>query len=135
MYLSLLGLEHGVDPKSAFTSVSNKILIILILTDNTTQISQVIILSLTGIIGRVGFGFASDICGPWNLLIPVSGFLSLMLLTTCAVYVIWIFTRITSNLMSFPTAKAPSHLSPCPSSMASFQALVCSTLRSFIVWL
>jgi MFS family permease len=65
MYLSLLGLEHGVDPKSAFTSV--------------------IILSLTSIIGRVGFGFASDICGPWNLLIPVSGFLSLMLLTTCAV--------------------------------------------------
>jgi len=65
MYLNLLGLEHGVDPKTAFNSV--------------------IILSFTGIIGRVAFGFASDICGPWNLLIPVSGFLSLMLLTTCTV--------------------------------------------------
>lgn len=38
MYLSLLGLEHGVDPKSAFTSVSIKIPIVSILTDNATQI-------------------------------------------------------------------------------------------------
>jgi len=65
MYLDLLGLERGVDQKSAFNSV--------------------VILSFTGIIGRVGLGFASDFVGPWNLLMPVSGFLSLMLLTTCAV--------------------------------------------------
>jgi len=65
MYLDLLGLEHGVDPKSAFNSV--------------------VILSFTGILGRVGFGFASDLYGPWNLLMPVSGFLSFMLLTTCTV--------------------------------------------------
>ncbi|KAF8954570.1 major facilitator superfamily domain-containing protein [Flammula alnicola] len=65
MYLDLLGREKGVDAKSAFNTV--------------------IILSLTGIIGRVGFGFASDIVGPWNLLIPVSGGLVLMLFTMCTI--------------------------------------------------
>jgi len=65
MYLELLGREHGVDPNLAFYSI--------------------IILSLSGIIGRVGLGFASDFVGPWNLLMPVSGFLALMMFTTCSI--------------------------------------------------
>jgi len=65
MYLDLLGKERGVNPNLAFYAV--------------------IILSLSGIFGRVGFGFASDIVGPWNLLLPVSGFLALMMFTTCSI--------------------------------------------------
>jgi hypothetical protein len=38
MYLGLLGLEHGVDPKSAFTSVSMKPLSYRSLLINATQI-------------------------------------------------------------------------------------------------
>lgn len=36
MYLNLLGLEHGVDPKTAFNSVSIKSLSYRSLTDNAT---------------------------------------------------------------------------------------------------
>lgn len=65
MYLDLLGKERGVDPNMAFNTV--------------------IILSLAGIFGRVGLGFASDFVGPWNLLMPVSGFLALMMFLTCSI--------------------------------------------------
>jgi len=65
MYLDLLAQQKGVDAKSAFNSV--------------------IILSLTGMIGRIGLGFASDIVGPWNLLMPVSGGMVLMMFTMCTV--------------------------------------------------
>jgi hypothetical protein len=36
MYLDLLGLERGVDPKSAFNSVSTKVAIVSIFTDKVT---------------------------------------------------------------------------------------------------
>ncbi|KAF9562087.1 MFS general substrate transporter, partial [Agrocybe pediades] len=65
MYLNLLGLEKGVDANTAFNTI--------------------IILSLSGIFGRVGFGFASDFVGPFNLMIPISGFLALMMFTTCTI--------------------------------------------------
>ncbi|KDR79186.1 hypothetical protein GALMADRAFT_243084 [Galerina marginata CBS 339.88] len=65
MYLDLIGVERGVNPNTAFY--------------------MVIVLSLSGILGRVGLGFASDIVGPWNLLLPVSGFLALMMLTMCSI--------------------------------------------------
>ncbi|KAF9475743.1 MFS general substrate transporter [Pholiota conissans] len=65
IYLDLLSQHKGVDARSAFNSV--------------------IILSLTGMIGRTAFGFASDIVGPWNLLVPVSGGMVLMLFTMCTV--------------------------------------------------
>jgi len=65
MYLELLGRERGVDPNTAFNTV--------------------IIFSLAGIFGRVGLGFASDFVGPWNLLMPVSGFMALMMLLTCSI--------------------------------------------------
>jgi len=65
MYLDLLGKERGVNPNLAFYTV--------------------VILSFSGIFGGVGFGFASDIVGPWNLLMPVSGFLALMMFTTCSI--------------------------------------------------
>jgi len=64
-YLDLIGLDRGVDPKSAFNSV--------------------MVLSFTGILGRIGFGYASGKVGAWNLLIPVSGFTALMMLTLCTV--------------------------------------------------
>lgn len=51
------------------------------------MVVQVIILSVTGMIGRIGLGFASDIVGPWNLLVPVSGGMVLMMFTMCTVYV------------------------------------------------
>lgn len=65
VYLDLLAQQKGVDAKSAFNSV--------------------IILSLTGLVGRVAFGFAADIVGPWNLLVPVSGGMVLMLFTMCTI--------------------------------------------------
>jgi MFS family permease len=65
MYLDLLAQQKGVDARSAFNSV--------------------IILSLTGMIGRIALGFASDIVGPWNLLVPVSGGMVLMMFTMCTV--------------------------------------------------
>ncbi|PPQ88205.1 hypothetical protein CVT25_005170 [Psilocybe cyanescens] len=65
MYLNLLGLEKGVKPDFAF--------------------NMIIVLSLSGILGGVGFGYASDFVGPWNLLPPISGFLSIMLFTTCTI--------------------------------------------------
>jgi len=65
MYLDLLGKEHGVNLNLAFYTI--------------------IILSFTGIIGRVGLGFASDIVGPWNAMVPVSFFLAIMMFTTCSI--------------------------------------------------
>ncbi|KAF8154569.1 major facilitator superfamily domain-containing protein [Crassisporium funariophilum] len=65
MYLDLLGLERGVDQKSAFTSV--------------------VVLSFTGIIGRASLGFASDMFGVWNVLMPVSGGLALTMFTVIGV--------------------------------------------------
>ncbi|PPR00698.1 hypothetical protein CVT24_000986 [Panaeolus cyanescens] len=65
MYLNLLGLERGVDPTSAYTSIS--------------------ILSLFGLFSRIGFGYASDRLGTWNLLMPISGLLALMMFVTCTV--------------------------------------------------
>jgi MFS family permease len=65
MYLELLGLEKGADPITAFNSS--------------------IVLSLTGIIGGILFGFVSDLYGIWNIMIPVSGGLALTLFTMCAI--------------------------------------------------
>lgn len=61
MYLDLIGIENGVGDGIAFNAV--------------------LILSLTGIMGRIGLGYASDIVGPWNLLVAVSGGLALMMFT------------------------------------------------------
>ncbi|KAH9475863.1 Aspyridones efflux protein apdF [Psilocybe cubensis] len=65
MYLELLGLEKGVKPDFAF--------------------NMIIVFSLSGVLGGVAFGFASDFVGPWNLLLPISGFLSIMMFTTCTI--------------------------------------------------
>jgi len=66
MYLELLGLERGADPKTAFNSG--------------------IVLSLTGGIGGILLGFLSDLYGIWNVNIPVTGGLALTLFTMCAVH-------------------------------------------------
>ncbi|KAJ3505755.1 hypothetical protein NLJ89_g7252 [Agrocybe chaxingu] len=50
---------------------------------------SMLVIYYPGIIGRAGLGFASDIVGVWNLLIPVSGGVALMLFTTCAMYVLF----------------------------------------------
>jgi len=65
MYLNLLGLEKGVDLKAASMPL--------------------LLLSLFGLFSRIGFGYASDRLGTWNLLMPVSGFLALMMFVTCTV--------------------------------------------------
>jgi len=65
MYLELLGVERGADPITSFNSG--------------------IVSSLTGIIGGVLLGFISDSYGVWNVMIPVSGGVTLTLFTMCAV--------------------------------------------------
>jgi len=65
MYLSLIGLEKGVDHKGAYLAI--------------------MILSLFGLFSRIGFGYASDRLGTWNLLMPISGFLALMMFVTCTI--------------------------------------------------
>jgi len=64
-YLELLGVERGVDPITAFNSG--------------------IIFNLTGLIGGVLLGFVSDVYGIWNVMIPVSGGVSLTLFTMCTI--------------------------------------------------
>jgi len=64
-YLNLLGLEKGVNANLSFYTI--------------------IILSISGILGRVGFGFAADIIGLWNLMMPISFGLALMMFTTCTI--------------------------------------------------
>jgi len=65
LYLELLGLERGVDPITSFNSG--------------------IVLNLTGIIGGIYLGFASDLYGIWNVMIPVAAGVTLTLFTMCAV--------------------------------------------------
>jgi MFS family permease len=66
MYLELLGLERGADPKTSFNSG--------------------IAFRFTGIIGGILLGFLSDMYGIWNVQIPVTGGLALTLFTMCAVH-------------------------------------------------
>lgn len=48
---------------------------------------QGIVLNLTGIIGGIYLGFASDLYGIWNVMIPVAAGVTLTLFTMCAVSV------------------------------------------------
>jgi len=66
MYLELLGVERGADPTTSFNSG--------------------IVSSLTGVIGGVVLGFVSDLYGIWNVMIPVSGGVTLTLFTMCAIH-------------------------------------------------
>ena len=52
-----------------------------------------LVLSLTGLIGSAGLGFASDVVGPWNLLMFVNGLLAIMMLGMNAMYVASSFGR------------------------------------------
>jgi len=66
MYLELLGVERGADPITSFNSG--------------------IVASLTGVIGGVVLGFVSDLYGIWNVMIPVSGGVTLTLFTMGAIH-------------------------------------------------
>lgn len=74
--LELLGLDRGVDSRTSFNTVSPCLYYNFIFFD---LLSQIIVLSLTSIIGSVGLGFASDKVGVWNLLMFVNGLLALLM--------------------------------------------------------
>jgi len=59
-YLELLGLNRNIEIPVAS--------------------STTLVLSLTGVIGSVGLGFASDKVGSWNLLMFINGLLAIMML-------------------------------------------------------
>ena len=99
-YLELIGLDHDVHFKVAQNAVSHPLNPFLF---DFLRTSKIVVASLTGVIGSVLFGFASDKVGVWNMLVIVSAFLAILIfgMSTMLVYSITSLAPPDSDIYSF----------------------------------